>query len=157
VQNFIAGAGSIGGDSIDFSLSAFSGLLRSASPGAPPAIGNAVFSNSLEPSGLVTVDNADLLVLSDSQAFADAAAVANALSKPGTAINFGVLQTNPVNHYLVAYQDEGHDVRIADLDIHNATPFTNTSHVQSLAVSDMVELVGVSLSALQQGNVHIVH
>lgn len=153
VQNFTAASG----DSVDLSLSAFSGLLRSATPAIQPATGNAVFSNILGANGVVTVNNADVLILGADQTFADAAAVANALSKAETAINFSVAQANPVNHYLLAYQDTGGNVRIADLDIHNSTPFTNTSHVQTLALSDMVELVGVSLSTLQQTNIQIVH
>jgi hypothetical protein len=152
VQNFITGSG----DSVDLSLSAFSRLFRSATPAIQPATGNAIFSNSLGPNGVVTVNNADVLILGANQTFADAAAVAGALSKPETAINFSVAQTNPVNHYLLAYQDTGGNVRVADLDIHNSTPFTNTSHVQTLALSDMIELVGVSLSMLQQTNVQIV-
>jgi hypothetical protein len=156
LQNFIPGSGLTAGDSVDISLSAFSGLLRSASPSTPPATGSAIFSNSLGPNDVVTVNNADVLILGANQTFAGAAAVADALSKPGTAINFGVAQTNSVNHYLIAYQDNGGNVRIADLDIHSSTPFTDTSHVQTLALSDMVELVGVSLSALQSSNLTIV-
>ncbi|HEY4233286.1 MAG TPA: hypothetical protein VGM76_07655 [Lacipirellulaceae bacterium] len=152
VQNFTTASG----DSVDFSLLAFSGLLRNVTPTIQAATGNAVFSNNLGPNDVVTVSNADVLVLGANQTFVDAAAVASALSKAETAVNFSVAQTNPVNHYLLAYQDVGGNVRIADLDIHNSAPFTNTSHVQTLAVSDMVELVGVSLSMLQQANVQIV-
>jgi hypothetical protein len=42
------------------------------------------------------------------------------------------------------------------MDIHSQIAFTNTSQVQSLAISDMVQLTGVSLLQLQESNVHFV-
>jgi hypothetical protein len=144
------------GDSIDLSLSAFSGLLRSATPGSAPTLGNAVFSNPLGPDGVVIVGSADVLVLSSIQTFSGAAAVADALIRGPTEINFGVAQTSAINHYVIAYQDTGGNTRIADLDIHNNGAFTGTSQVQTLAVSDMVQLVGVSLASLAEANIKFV-
>jgi hypothetical protein len=139
VSNFIAGLPFGSGDSIDLSLSAFSDLLRSANPNDGPALGDAIFSN-----------------FGDGQTFADAAALAAALVDPLTAIKFALLQTNAVNHYLVAYDDTAGNLRIADLDIHNPTAFNNTSQVQSLAISDMVQLAGLSVVDLQQFNIQFV-
>lgn len=152
VRNFVP---TILGDSIDVSLTAFSGLLRSAT-GGTPTLGNAVFSNSLRPDGVIIVDNADVLILSSTQTFSGAAAVASALVNGDTEINFRVAQTNAINHYVIAYQDTGGNARIADLDIHNANPFTGTSQVQTLAVADMVKLVGVSLTSLAETNIQFV-
>lgn len=45
---------------------------------------------------------------------------------------------------------------IADIDIHNSAAFTRTGQVQTLAVSDMVQLVGVSLTSLTEANLQIV-
>ena len=154
VANFAAT--SAARNTIDLSLSAFSGLLRSVTPGSAPALGNAVFSNPLAPGGTVIVANADVLVLSSAQTFSGAAAVASALVSNATAINFGAAQTNALNHYLVAYQDTGGNARIADLDIHSLGAFTSTSQVQTLAVSDMVQLVGVSLTSLAATNIQFV-
>ncbi len=156
VTNFTVAAGGSAGDSIDFSLSAFSGLLRSTTPGTAPALGNAVFSNPVALGGTVTVSGADVIVLNGTQTFSGAAELASVLVRGPTAIGFATAQTNAVNHYLVAYQDREGDVRIADLDIHNNVAFTNTSQVQTLAVSDMVELVGVTLTSLAQTNIQFV-
>jgi parallel beta-helix repeat protein len=152
VANFIASSASGPGDSIDISLSAFSGLLSSANPLLGPIIGEAVFSNLLAPGGTVT-NAASVLLLGGT--FSDAAAVAAAMVNSSTAINFAVVQINAANHYMVAYQDNTGNVRLADMDIH-ATGFTNTSQAQTLAVSDMVQLTGVSLLQLQESNVHFV-
>lgn len=154
VTNFIAGTASAPGDSIDLSLAAFSGLLSSANPLIGPIIGEAVFSNILAPGGTVT-NAASVLLLGGT--FSDAAAVAAALVNSSTAINFAVIQINAVNHYMVAYQDNTGNVRLADMDIHNGPiGFTNTSQAQTLSVSDMVQLTGVTLLQLQESNVHFV-
>ncbi|MGE4078807.1 MAG: beta strand repeat-containing protein [Reyranella sp.] len=154
VTNFIAGSVSGPGDSVDLSLSAFSGLLASNNPLIGPGLGDAVFSNTVVPGGTVTVGNANVLILGG--AFSDAAAVAAALVDSSTAINFSVAQINSVNHYMVAYQDLTGNVRIADMDIHNAAAYTNTSTVATLAVSDMIQLAGVSLLQLQESNIQFV-
>ena len=156
VHNFDPAVSGGRGDSIDFSLSAFSGLLRSATSGTSPALGSALFSNSLAPGGVVTVANADVLLLSNAQSFSGAADVAGALARGTTGINFGTAQTNAISHYLVAYQDTVGNARIADLDIHSNVAFTNTSQAQTLAVSDMIQLVGVSLGSLTQANIQFV-
>lgn len=154
VTNFNAGSGLGQGDTVDLSLSAFSNLLRSVDPLAGPALGTAVFSNLLQAGSTVTTSNADVLVFG--QAYANAAALASALANPATGISFGTAQTNAVNHYLVAYQDLVGNVRLADMDIHSATPFTNTGSATTLAVSDMAQLVGVSITQLQPSNIHFV-
>ncbi|MFO1163251.1 MAG: DUF4214 domain-containing protein [Reyranellaceae bacterium] len=155
VTNFIAGSGTAPGDSIDLSLTTFSNLLRNAS-NSGPTLGEATFSNTLDLGGTVTIAVADVLVIGATHTFTGAAALAAALVNSSTAINFGVAQTNTVNHYIVAYQDNLGNARIADMDIHNPTPFTNTSQVQTLSISDMVQLSGVTLLQLQESNVHFV-
>jgi hypothetical protein len=149
-----AGTATAAGDSIDLSISAFSNLLRSVNPLVGPTQGEAVFSNLLQAGGTVTTANADVLVFG--QAYADAAALAEALANPSTGITFGTVQTNAINHYVVAYQDTLGNVRLADLDIHNATPFTSTASTATLAVSDMVQLIGIPLSQLQTPNIQFV-
>lgn len=156
VTNFVAGPGTGRGDSVDLSLAAFSNLLRSANPNSGPALGDAVFSNMLHSGDTVVVPNADVLRFGDGQTFANAAALAAALVAPLTAIKFASLQTNTVNHYVVAYDDTSGNLRIADLDIHNPVAFDNTSQVQSLAISDMIQLAGVSVVDLNQSNIHFV-
>lgn len=156
VSNFNVGAGASQGDSIDLSLTAFSHLLRSTNSSAGPTLGNAILSNAVAPGGTITVANADVIVLSDVQHYANAAAVAAALTKAATSINFATAQTNSVNHYVLAYQDMTGNTRLADMDIHNATGFTNTANVATLAVSDLVQLTGVDLSQIQASNIHFV-
>ena len=58
-----------------------------------------------------------------------------------------------MDHYIVAYNDTLGNARIADLDIHNTTPFINTANVATLAVSDMVQLTGVNVTTLSSGNI----
>ena len=155
VVNFVTGPSSRPVDSVDFSLSAFSNLLRTGGGAATPALGSAVFSNLLSPGGTVTVANADVLLLGNT--FANAAAVAASLANAATAITFAGAQTASLNHYLVAYQDLSGSVRIADLDIHRgATAFLTTAQGQNISVSDMVQLTGVALSSLNAANVQFV-
>ena len=156
VTNFLVASTSGPGDSLDLSLSAFSNLLRSAHPTNGPALGDAVFSNLLTFGDTVVVPNADLLRFGDGQTFEDAAALAAALVDPLTAIKFSLLQTNAVNHYMVAYDDTAGNLRIADLNIYNPVSFTNTSQVQNLAISDMVQLTGLSVLDLQPSNIQFV-
>ena len=156
VANFLVASTSGPGDSLDLSLSAFSGLLRSANPNNGPALGDAVFSNLLVSGDTVVVPNADVLLFGDGQTFADAAALAEALVDPLTAIKFSLIQTNSVNHYMVAYDDTAGNLRIADLNIYNPAAFDRTSQVQSLAISDMVQLAGLSVVDLQQPNIQFV-
>ena len=153
VTNFSVGTAGLG-DTVDLSLSAFSNLLRSVNPLAGPALGAAVFSNLLQAGGTVTTSNADVLVFG--QSYANAASLAASLANPVTGISFGTAQTNAINHYLVAYQDLVGNVRLADMDIHNASPFTTTGAATTLAVSDMAQLVGVSIAQLQVSNIHFV-
>jgi len=156
VQNFNVGVGAALGDSIDVSLKAFSGFLQNATNNAGASLGSAVLSNVLSLGGTVTVGGADVLVMSGNQTFANAAALATALKQNATAIHFSAAQTNLVNHYLIAYQDSLGNTRIADLDIHSATPFTSTSAGQTLAISDMVQLTGVSVATLHSSNIQFV-
>lgn len=155
VVNFVVGTSSRPVDFVDFSLGAFSNLLRTDGGGATPPLGAAVFSNLLSPGGTVTVANADVLLLGNT--FANAAAVAASLATSATAITFASAQTASLNHYLVAYQDLAGNVRIADMDIHRgATPFLTTAQGQNISVSDMVQLTGVALSSLNAANLQFV-
>jgi hypothetical protein len=91
-----------------------------------------------------------------SQTFANAQALAFALEQSGTTIHFASVQTNLINHYVIPYQDNTGNTRIADLDIHSAAPFTTTNGGQTLAIYDMVQLAGVSLATLHASNVQFV-
>lgn len=156
VVNFITGTAGAELDSLDFSLKAFSHLLRDTTPGAGPALGDAIFSNALTLGGTVTVSNANVLIMSGEQRFDSAAQLAGYLSQTGNAISFGTVQTESLNHYLIAYEDKSGFVRIADLNIQSDTDFIRTNQGDTLAMSDMVRLVGVSINDLQEGNIQFV-
>lgn len=157
VVNFITGAPDNEIDSVDFSLSAFSNLLRDRNQqNGGPYLGNAIFSNALHLGGTITVRDANVLIMSSSQRFDNAAELSLYLSKSATAINFGQLQTDDLNHYLIAYEDTSGFVRIADMNIQSDTNYSRTNQGDTLSLSDMVRLVGVSIDELQSGNVQFV-
>lgn len=158
VINFETGSNDVEIDRLDISLSAFSGLLRDTNPGDGPALGAAIFSNTLSTGDTITVTDADLLVFSVSETFDNAADLAAALADPTTGIRFDVMQTDALNHYLIAYQDTTGNVRIADMSIQSDAPFisTVTESSKTLAISDMVQLVGVSVDQIYDGNIHFV-
>lgn len=158
VFNFESGTDVTELDRLDFSLTAYSGLLRDVSPQAGPALGAAVFSNTLDLGDMVTVSEANVLVFSSAVTFANAADLAEALADPLTDINFGALQTHDNNHYLVAYQDNAGNTRIADLNIQSDTDFRSTELIDgmTLVVSDVVQLVGVAIDEVFNGNIHFV-
>ena len=152
VANFVTGASNTPVDTVDISLRSFSGLLRD-SDGTAPTLGTAIFSNVVNPGGTITVANATVLLIDRPGGFANAAAVAAALlERP---ITFAGAQTAAFNHYIIAYQDLSGSVRIADMDIRlgASIDFTTTANGQTLSISDMVKLTGVSLASLQAGNV----
>src|SRR5262249_7614896 len=68
-------------------------------------------------------------------------------------VTFAGPQAGTFNHYIVAYQDLTGSVRIADMDIQASGAFTTTAQGDTLAISDMVQLTGVSLASLQPGNI----
>lgn len=153
VANFVTGTANAPVDTVDISLRAFSGLLRNDGGGSAPTLGTAIFSNVVNPGETITVANATVLLIDRPGGFANAAAVAAALiERP---ITFAGSQSAAFNHYIIAYQDLGGNVRIADMDIHlgAAMDFTTTANGQTLSISDMVQLTGVSLSSLQTGNI----
>ena len=157
VVNFVAGSSINPIDSIDVSLGAFSNLLRTDGAGTVPALGTAVFSNLVSAGGTVTVATANVLLINSATGFANAAAVAAALATPATAITFAASQSSLLNHYLVAYQDLTGSVRIADMDIHGgSSAFSTTAQGQTISVSDVVQLIGVSLASFNAGNLHFV-
>lgn len=156
IVNFTTGTEASEIDRIDISLRAFSHLLRDTTPGAGPALGDAIFSNALTLGGTVTVSNANVLIMSGEQRFDSAAQLAGYLSQTGNAISFGTVQTENLNHYLIAYEDKSGFVRIADLNIQSDTDFLLTNQGDTLAMSDMVRLVGVSIEDLQAGNIQFV-
>lgn len=153
-------------DRLDFSLTAYSGLLRDVSPASGsgagtadgPGLGAAVFSNVLLPGSTVTVADANVLVFSNSVQFADAQALAQSLANAATDIGFGSLQTHDLNHYLVLYEDTTGHARIADLNIQSVTDFSSTELIagMTLSVSDVVQLVGVSVDQVYDGNIQFV-
>ena len=156
VVNFIPRINGQTGDTLDFSLGAFSNYLRDTNPGAGPRLGDALFSNPLRLGDTVTVRDANVLVMSSALRFDDAAQLAALLSKDATAINFGALQTDDFNHYLIAYTDTSGFVRVADMSIQSDTDFVRTNQGDTLAISDIVRLVGVSIPQLQPGNIQFV-
>ena len=106
--------------------------------------------------GTITVADANVLLIASNVGFANAADLAaELLANP---ITFASAQTDAFNHYIVAYQDFDGDVRIADMNIHanGLTSFTTTAGAPTLAISDMVELEGVSLTSLQSENITFV-
>ncbi len=114
-----------------------------------------------------TINNAiasgigDVIVLGGST-FQNAAAVASSLSGAGTAINFttAILGGGGEGHFLLAYQNTAGNTVLADLDIiSSAAPGTTTtaaSATETIAISDMVQLTGVTLNTLHAANVHLV-
>lgn len=155
VVNFTTGGSGNATDMIDISLDAFSDLLRAAN-GTDAQVGSAIFSNMVGLGGTITVADANVFIITSNIGFANAADLAaQLLANP---ITFASAQTEQFNHYIVAYQDFGGDVRIADMNIHanGLTSFTTTAGGSTLAISDMAELSGVSLASLQAGNINIV-
>jgi hypothetical protein len=156
VVNFAPQINGQAGDSIDFALSAFSFLLRDTDPGAGPILGDAIFSNALQLGGTVTINDANVLVFDEELQFDNAAELAALLGAEATALHFGALQIDDFNHYLIAYEDTSGFVRIADLNIQSDADFLRTDQGDTLAISDMVRLVGVSMEQLQSGNIQFV-
>jgi len=158
IFNFETGTDIVEIDRLDISLSAFSGLLRDTDPGTGPALGVSIFSNTLSTGGTISVTDADLLIFSVSQTFDNAADLSLALADPTTGIRFNVAQTDALNHYLIAYQDTTGNTRIADMNIQSDTSFisTATQSGKTLSISDMVQLVGVSVDQIHDGNIHFV-
>lgn len=153
VINFVTGVANAPVDIVDISLDAFSNLVRGAS-GAAPAPGNAVFSNLVSAGGVITVIDANVLLIDSLTGFANAAAVAaELLVNP---ITFAGPQSAEFNHFIIAYEDLQGDVRIADMDIRlgGAPSFSTTAQGATLSISDMVELSGVSLASLQPANIN---
>ena len=155
VMNFTTGTAGDPVDVIDISLDAFSDYVRDAS-GATPMAGNAVFSNLLSLGGVITVSNANVLLIDSPVGFANAAELAAELWV--NPISFAGPQSGEFNHFIIAYADLEGDVRIADMDIQlgNAPAFNTTAQGATLSISDMVELSGVSLSSLQTANINFV-
>lgn len=158
IYNFETGGDLAELDRLDISLAAFSDLLRDVNPGAGPGLGQAIFSNLLAPGGTVTVTDANVLVFDSTEVFANASDLAAILADGDTDIDFGALQTDTLNHYLIAYQDTTGSTRIADLNIQSEADFRNTEVIadKTVSISDMVRLVDVSIDQLYDGNIHFV-
>lgn len=156
IVNFVAGTTSTPGDMVDISLDAFSDLVRAAD-GGNPRPGAAIFSNVVAPGGTIFGGNATVIRIDKPGGFVDAAELAaDLLANP---ITFAGPQTAAFNHYLVAYQDTGGNVRIADMSIQRGTGpvFVDTAGGATLAISDMAKLDGVSLSSLQPSNINLLN
>jgi hypothetical protein len=158
VYNFESGTDFVQVDRINISQRAFSDLIRDVTPGSGPTLGAAVFSNLLNPGDTVTVTDANVLVFSNARTYANASELAGVLANDITDVSFGSFQSNTFNHYIVAYQDNSGSTRIADMNIQSQTPFDNTAvHAgKTMAISDMVQLVDVSIDQLYAGNIHFV-
>jgi hypothetical protein len=140
-------------DSVNLSISSFSTLLHDAGAGGAivaPAV--AAFTTALAPGATVPATSSTVLVLGT--AFANAGALATSLSDAGTTIHLATATTAAIEHFIAAYQDLSGNVRIADVDLHGAG-VTNFA-AGEVAVSDMVQLTGVSLASLHNTNVHFV-
>jgi autotransporter passenger strand-loop-strand repeat protein len=150
VLNFAAG------DTIDIALDAFSGLLRNLGNGNAPSLGTAIL-DLVAPGGAVTVGNADVLLIDSPIGFINAADVALTLLLDP--ITFAAPQSGTYNHYIIAYEDLGGAVRIADMDIQlgSASFFDTTAGGATLSLSDMLVLSGVSLASLQESNITFLH
>lgn len=151
VHQFVTGSSGNPIDSINLSGRAYSHLLRDANDASTVSIGNAIIDR-VRLGETVDVANTSVIVVTGT-AFANAAALAQSLSKAPTAIGFGSAQTNVLNHFIVAYEDLSGHTRIADMSIRSNTAFTNTANGATLAISDLVQLVGVDLDQLQAGNI----
>ena len=160
IENFDAGTELLALDRLALSLRAYSDLLRDVSPAAGPELGAAVFSNALElgNNAVVTVDDANVLLVASDLGFANADALAKVLVSDAGKIEFGELQTHDLNHYLIAYEDTLGSVRLADLSIQSQTDFSSTELIDgmTLSVSDLVQLRGVGIDEFYSGNVHFV-
>jgi hypothetical protein len=165
VANFVAGTAPQ--DIVDISLGALGGHVHDAASGALALPGPAVFSAPVAAGGIVPGGApAGVLVLSGD--FTGAAGLASSLGGTG-AITFGAAGLPPAaagvsgDHIIVAYEDSGsNSVHIADLDLHSAVAILSTkaSATVTLAISDMVQLTGVSVTALHgtaaASNIHFV-
>ena len=160
VANFVSGTDLVELDRLEFSRLSYSDLLRDVSPAAGPGLGAAVFSNTLDlgNDALVTVADANVLIISSDLRFEDADTLAQVLVTDEGKIRFGELQTHDLNHYLIAYEDLSGNSRIADLNIQSETDFLSTELINgmTLSVSDMVQLQGVGIDDLYNGNIHFV-
>jgi hypothetical protein len=154
VSGFTGGTGAAPtpGDSVGLQPDAWSGLLHSVGDMSSISAGTAaVLSSPIVAGGTVSDGN----ILELGSPFADAKAVANGLAGATTGITFATATTSAVEHFIVAYQDLSGSVRLADLDIHAAVGTTHTAGAD-LAVSDMIQLTGVSLANLHNTNIHFV-
>jgi hypothetical protein len=92
-------------------------------------------------------------------AFANAAAVANALSNPATSLFFAApLSSNGDAHMLLAYNNGSGGTVIADVDFAAPAGGAASSGATAVHVSDIVKLTGVSFAsfAANSSNVHFV-
>ncbi len=157
VHNFVVGTSAHSGDKIDISLDAFSDLVRAADGGNPHP-GHAILSNAVAPGGTITVGDATVIVIQGPPGGYVGAAdlAADLLANP---ITFAAPQTAEFNHYIVAYQDVGGDVRLADMSIQRGAgpAFTDTAGGATLSISDMAELSGVSLASLRPENINLLN
>ena len=157
VHNFVVGTSAHSGDKIDISLDAFSDLVRAADGGNPHP-GHAILSNAVAPGGTITVGDATVIVIQGPPGGYVGAAdlAADLLANP---ITFAAPQTAEFNHYIVAYQDVGGDVRLADMSIQRGAgpAFTDTAGGATLSISDMAELSGVSLTSLRPENINLLN
>jgi hypothetical protein len=157
IHNFDIGRAGDPGDSIDFSLSSYSHLLRDLTPSdGGPRLGNAILSNTVSLGGTITVSNANVIVMDASQTFSSASDLSAQLASSATAIRFASTQTNQYNHYLIAYQDTGGYTRIADMNIQSDTAFSATNQGDTLALSDLVRIGSVGVNELTASNIQFV-
>jgi hypothetical protein len=157
VGGFVPSTTTHQGDVIDLSVGAWSGLLLNVSTGAAlagTAAGTAATFTSPTATGTAVATAGEVLVVAGFTG--TAATLAPTLASAAGAIS-GITVPVGFDHFIVAYQGTT-GVTVADLDIHAtaASASTATSATQTLALSDMVTLPGVTLPHLLANDVHFI-
>jgi hypothetical protein len=131
---------------IGFGLTADSaGALVNAAPFAS-ATGAAVLAASVGPGGTISGPGTVDFIVLNSNTFANAAAVAQALAGGSYTINHSALGATVEADFLLAYQGQDGNAHIANLHL-AGTGGTSTA-ADLVTVSDMVNLVGVTIPQL---------
>ena len=145
-------------DVVGFSTGAWSGFLTDTSGVALTGAHTTVFSNLIGVGGTITTAHANVIDIGVGT-FDGAATLANSIAASGITLAAAIGTGD--HSFLVAYQNSanGGGVTLADLFVDNtggATTLIKGSATEHIAVSDMVELTGVSAANLAAANVHLI-
>jgi hypothetical protein len=156
VSGFTPGTATAGLDSVNISLQSFSFQLHDTAHGGTQLVApqTATFSADLVSGSTVPAGTSSTVLVFGTE-FADAAALSALLAGPGT-VKFAQAQLPAIEHFIGAYTDLSGNVRIADIDLHTKAGGSLSFADGSVAVSDMVQLTGVSLASLHNANIHFV-